>query len=71
MSNELKPGWAEEMGKIMGSQDEAARAAVSGLTQRRCWRRDKGRTMDSASLGGRKGALTRAARRKLKEVVDE
>lgn len=60
-----KPGWADQMGQIMGGQDEELRAEASGLTQRKCWRRDEGKAFASASKGGKKGAVAKSARRKL------
>lgn len=60
-----QPGWAEKLGDIMGGDDEAERAEASGLTQRRCFRKDFDRMAASASKGGQKGAVSKAAKRKL------
>jgi hypothetical protein len=64
MSVQLAPGWADKLGEIMGGDDEQERAQASGLTQRRCFRKDFDRMAASASKGGQKGAVTRNAKRK-------
>jgi hypothetical protein len=62
---ELKPGWADQLGAIMGGDDEQLRAESSGLAQRRCFRKDFDKMAASASKGGQKGAVTRNAKRKM------
>ena len=65
MSIQLQLGWADQLGAIMGGQDEELRAEASGLTQRKCWRKDFDKMSASARLGGQKGAVSRNAKRKL------
>jgi hypothetical protein len=63
----LEPGWCDRIAPDLSEKDEPRRASALGLEPRRDFRIDRKRRAASASLGGRKGAVTKAARRKLAE----
>lgn len=65
MLMKLEPGWVDRIAPAVSSKDERTRATAMGLTPRRNFRIDPKRRAASAALGGQRGAISKAARRKL------
>lgn len=63
----MTPGWCESFGKALAERDEQKRAAALGVEPRRNFRIDKARMAASAAKGARKGAISKARARAVKE----
>jgi hypothetical protein len=67
----FQPGWVDRIAPAVATKEEHTRATAMGLVPRRNFRIDRARRAASAALGGQRGAVTKAARRKLAAQEDE
>lgn len=63
MSNNLGPYWADSIAAAVRTGDEKERSEALGVKQRRCFRVNQAKLLDSAAKGGRIGGSRRRVRK--------